>query len=293
MSFFEAILLGIVQGIAEFFPVSSSGHLVILEQIFGIENDQGIFLNIILHIGTAAAVVVMMRKELLKLIYSFAGIVHDMLRNCKILVNRTLHRENTPYIPLLRTANRRLVIYILLTNIPTLLIGSVLHSFVSGQVLSLFVVGFSFFVTGLLLFIADFAQGSEEDATGLSWKKAAAIGACQGFSVIPGVSRYGITLSAGLYGGLSKASAVKYSFLISVPTFLGAAVYELFQLGAMEHSMTFGFVVCCIFAGVAAFFAGSWAIRKVMWIVKKSKLKYFAFYCFFVGMISILLYYTR
>lgn len=292
MSFFEAILLGLIQGITEFFPISSSGHLIIMEQLLGVESEFGVFLNVFLHIGTLMAVLLAFRRDVKRLFYSLFGILHDVIENLRILYLRIVKKQDMRYKKLLRTSNRRLLLYIVLANIPTLLIGYILHGFVSSQAITLFIVGFALLVTGLLLFIAELAVRSLESHTPITWKSALMAGVCQGFAVIPGISRFGFTLSIGLFCGFSRNMAIKYSFLISIPAVICAAIYELFQLPSQIDGITFGFAVSSFFGAAAAFMAGSFAVRIVLWVVKNSKLRYFSCYCFIVGILSIILNYT-
>lgn len=291
MSLFEAILLGLIQGITEFFPISSSGHLIIAEQLLGIESDHGVFLNVLLHIGTLTAVLLVFRKDVKRLIFSAFGILNDLLKNLQVFFLRKIKKKDVKYRNILRTSNRRLLIFILVSSIPTALFGSILHEFVSSEAITLFIVGFGLMVTGLLLFVVELAGKSTDNSGSISWGSALTIGICQGFSVIPGISRFGSTLSAGLLFGLPKTFAVKYSFLIAIPTIIGAAVYELTKLPTVGGELTFGFVICSLFGAIVAFIAGSFAIKFMLWVVKNSKLYYFTIYCVLMGIVAIALNY--
>lgn len=290
MSFFEAILLGIIQGITEFFPISSSGHLVIAEQLLGIETDYGILFHVILHIGTLVAVLLNFRKDIIRLLYSFAGIFHDIWKNFRIFLGNLIKRQENKYHKVLRTQYRKLAVLILAANIPTAFVGLAMRNLIANAASSLLITGSGLLVTGLLLFVVGFSEHGNKKPKNTSWYSAFIIGACQGFSVVPGISRFGITMTAGLLNGYSKLFALKYSFLISVPTIIGAIIFELVKLPE-QSGLTFGFVICCIFGAVAAAVTGFFVIKAMVRIIKKGKLRVFAYYCLGAGLFVILMNY--
>lgn len=290
MSFFEAILLGFIQGITEFFPISSSGHLILAEQLFGIETDYGILFKIVLHIGTLTAVLAAFRKDVIRLFYSYLGILHDIGKNIRVFFDNILKRQEKKYRKILRTQYRKLAVLILVANIPTAVIGYIMRNLVSGWATSLLLTGTGLLITGLLLFVSELTEKGDKKPKNTSWSSALLVGACQGFSVVPGISRFGTTMTAGLLNGYSKAFALKYSFLISIPAILGAAILELFRL-PVESDLTFGFLISCIFGAVAAAMAGFFAIRALFWMIRKRKIKFFSYYCFVVGIFVILINY--
>lgn len=290
MSFFEAILLGIIQGLTEFFPISSSGHLILMEQLFGIETEHGVLFNVVLHIGTLIAVYLAFRKDIRHMIRAYIGILKDCWKNLVILWKNIFKNENQAYRKVLRTQYRKLAVIVLIANIPTAILGGLLSGFVEGKGSSLFVVGFGMLITGLLLFVTGFHDRGNKSPKEASLTSALIVGTCQGYAVIPGISRFGLTMTAGLLCGYHKKFAVKYSFLISIPAILGAMILECFKLPE-QSGITFGFVCCC-FAGAAfAALFGYFAIRMILKLIQRGSLRLFSYYCFAVGTLVIVLNY--
>lgn len=291
MSFFEAILLGLIQGITEFFPISSSGHLIIAEQLLGVETDHGVLFHVILHIGTLVAVLLTLKKDVKRLLYSLIGILHDIYFNGKIFLSNAWKGQERKYHKILKTQYRKMAVMILISSVFTALIGFMLSNMVAGFTGTLLVAGIGILITGLLLFVAGYSELGVKKPKTASWMSTVTVGACQGVSVVPGISRFGITIVAGMLNGYQKNFAIKYSFLVSIPTVIGAAVLELAKLPGEATGITFGFVMCCIAGAVVAAISGFFAIRTVLWIVKKRSLRVFSYYCFAVGIFVIFINY--
>ena len=187
MNFFYAIILGVVQGLTEFLPVSSSGHLVIVQSLLPGFEQPGILLDVILHLGTTAAVLVYFRYEILRM----------SLNEIK---------------------------YILVGSIPAGLIGVLFQSIIEDLFLSTFVVGVALFVTAAMNFFTDRASASRER---MNYVDALVIGIGQAFAILPGISRSGATIFAGTSMGVDRQKAAQFSFLLSIPAILGATVLQL------------------------------------------------------------------
>ncbi len=243
MSYTEAIISGIVQGLTEFLPVSSSGHLVVLHHFFGYNQPQFTF-DIFLHIGTLFAVLVYFRRDII-----------DMLKR-----------------------RPRLLIYVILATIPTALIGFLFIDFVEGLFQNIKLVGLMLFVTAGFLFIADKVSTSKGNRGKLSWVKAIGIGVIQGLAIAPGISRSGSTISSGILFGLDKNEAIRFSFLLAIPAILGALILQLIRTGGrvvLTSQMLIG--------SSLAFAVGLLSIYILIKSVINAKLKYFAIYCILVG----------
>ena len=243
MSYTEAIISGIVQGLTEFLPVSSSGHLVVLHHFFGYNQPQFTF-DIFLHIGTLFAVLVYFRRDII-----------DMLKQ-----------------------RPRLLIYVILATIPTALIGFLFIDFVEGLFQNIKLVGLMLFVTAGFLFIADKVSTSKSNRGKLSWVKAIGIGVIQGLAIAPGISRSGSTISSGILFGLDKNEAIRFSFLLAIPAILGALILQLIRTGGrvvLTSQMLIG--------SSLAFAVGLLSIYILIKSVINAKLKYFAIYCILVG----------
>lgn len=287
MTLFEAIVLGLIQGFAEFFPVSSSGHLLIGEQLLGVKTDYSIIYSVILHIGTVSAVLFAYRRDVKKLFYSALAMLYDMRKNITILYCNILNKQDKKYYRLLRTPYRKLVVLLLLSLVPSTLLGFFIRHIITNYSDSFLLTGLGFLVTGLLLFVSEYAGKENKNLKNFSWSNAIIIGLCQGFSVIPGVSRFGMTMTSGMLLGFNKSFAVKYSFLLFIPTMIGAACYELTHLGSFK-GLEAGTILVCIIGAIVAGITGYFTIKIFLNIIKNGKLRWISYYCIFLGFIVII-----
>ena len=282
MSFFEAILLGLVQGITEFLPVSSSGHLIILEQLLDIKTDAGVLFEVMRHMGTLIAVCTVFWEDLKRMFRETLRIGSDLIFNLKVFLRNKIHdREEERYKKILHNNYRKLVMMIVISSVPTGILGYLLKGIVEAVSSSLLAAGLGMLITAILLLVVDYWDFGDKIPKDMKSSQAFMIGICQGISVFPGISRSGITITSGLLCGLRKSFAVKYSFLISIPAILGAMLLELqdfatfsinFQTGAIYVS---GMIVAAI--------TGYFAIRMLLAVVQRRKFKIFAGYCMIVG----------
>lgn len=249
MNIQQAIISGVVQGLTEFLPVSSSGHLVVLHKFFGFKEPQLAF-DIFLHIGTMVSVLVFFAKDII-------GIL---------------------------TKDRKTMLLILLACIPTFAIGILFKDGAEKLFGSSFSVGCMLAVTGLWLLAAHFFTVKRKGQRGVSWLDSIAIGIAQGIAVIPGISRSGSTIGTGLILGVEGSKAVKFSFLLSVPAILGASAIKFSDIGeGLTASATAPFIA----GGIAALVTGMLAIYLLLKAVKASKLWAFGVYCIVVGTITV------
>jgi undecaprenyl-diphosphatase len=258
MSYLEAIILGIIQGFTEFLPVSSSGHLELAKVIFGDQSipQESLTFTVVLHFATALSTMVVFRKEVLDIIKGLFQF-----------------QWNDEFIFSLK---------IIISMIPAVIIGLMfeeqLESFFNGNIL---MVGFMLLITALLLILADKAKNTN---TNVSYKNSFIIGISQAIAMLPGISRSGATISTSVLLGVDRTKATRFSFLMVVPLIFGKVAKDLYsgeisfqseQIG----SMGLGFI--------AAFISGLIACNWMITLVKKSKLYYFAIYCFVIGIIAI------
>lgn len=258
MEIIDAIILGIVQGLTEFLPVSSSGHLELGSAILGDEKipEESLLFTVVLHFATALATILVFRKDI-------ALILEGLLK--------FEWNEETQF-----------VIKIGLSMIPAVIIGlffeEQLEQFFGGKVVF---VGFMLLVTALLLFLADKAKNTEK---GVTFPNSIIIGLAQAVAMLPGISRSGATISTSVLLGIDKNKAARFSFLMVVPLILGKIAKDLMD-GALTYNedsigyMSVGFIA----AFISGYFACTWMIA----LVRKSKLRYFAVYCTIVGLIAI------
>jgi undecaprenyl-diphosphatase len=248
----EAIISGILQGLTEFLPISSSGHLVILHHLFGYKEPQLIF-DIALHVGTLFSIIIYFRYDIIKML-----------------------KEETD-----------LLKYILIATIPTGIIAFSFKGIFESFFSNIKIVGAMLLVTAVFLFVGDLASRKEtKDSnriTAMSWLKALIIGIIQGISIIPGISRGGSTISTALLLKVGKRQAVKFSFLLSIPAVVGALLIE-FPIAVRDAILTPNM----IFASIIAFFVGLVSIQVLVTSILHDKLRYFAAYCILVGGITVI-----
>ncbi len=258
MSYLEAIILGIVQGLTEFLPVSSSGHLELAKVLFGDQSlpQESLTFTVILHFATALSTLVIFRKEVIEIIKGLFQF-----------------KKNEEF---------EFSVKIIISMIPATVIGLLfeneLEAFFNGNVL---LVGFMLLITGLLLFLADKAKITNKN---VSYGNAFIIGVSQAIAMLPGISRSGATISTSVLLGVDRTRAARFSFLMVVPLIIGKVVKD-FIGGTINFSdESFG-VMLVGFA--AAFIAGLFACNWMISLVKNSKLYYFSVYCFIVGTLAI------
>jgi undecaprenyl-diphosphatase len=206
MEWWHAVVLAIIQGLAEFLPVSSSGHLVLVPRLLG-WSDQGLAFDVAVHVGTLLAVVTYFRKDLLPLLTGLIAFLRG-------------DRQNTW---------GRLAFNLLVGTIPVGLVGLLAHDFIESQLRSPFVVAFQLAVFGIVLYLVDRSGRRNRDETMLTLGQALLIGCAQALALVPGTSRSGITMTAGLMLGLTREAAARFAFLLSVPGIALAGGYEGFK----------------------------------------------------------------
>lgn len=286
MSILHAILLGIVQGITEFLPVSSFGHLTILEGLLGVQRGPGVLFEALLHFGTLAALIIIFFKDVHQIAVEFLGMAADVIGNIYIYIHNRKTGESLRYAKIVHTTYRKFTALILVSLIPSVLLGYTARRLVVLGAASGLVPGIGLLITGIILLVVDFSNsGGERTPGNTGYHHAMWIGICQGISVFPGLSRSGLTMSAGLLCGLSRKFAVKFSYLTSIPVIIGALIMELREFTAPSMSVGLGFtyVLGMLAAGITGFFT----VRFLLSVVQKMRFRYFAFYCFFAGIIGL------
>lgn len=269
MSYLQAIILGLVQGIAEFLPISSSGHLALIENLFDIQAPE--FYDVLLHFGTLVAVCVYYWRDIAEMILEF-------FRGCRALAVPAYRGEETP-------PARRLVLLVIVGTLPLLLILPVKDRIEAFGDSNLFV-GCMLLLTGVILFVSDrLARGkkTERSATVLD---ALLVGCAQAAATIPGISRSGATISAGMLRGYKRTFAVRFSFLLSLPAVLGANLLSLIDVlqEGVEMTQIPVYLVGVVIAGVAGYFS----IRLLETLTKRGRFGSFAYYCWVIGAVAVL-----
>lgn len=289
MNLLQAIFLGLVQGLTEFLPVSSSGHLAIVSKLFGVETDTGVLFETMLHIGTLAAVCIVFWKDVKNLVIQGIGLIVDICVNAWYYILHLVKKEDRPYRRLIKNAYRKFAALIILTTIPTGVIGLVLSDFVEMASDTLIIPGICLVITAIILLLVDGRPNGKKKAKATTYTDALIIGCAQGVATLPGISRSGATIAACLFLGLDRNFAVRYSFLASIPAIVGANILELRHLGGT--TITISMVACYAVGMIIAFVVGYICLKLMINVVKQAKYKYFAYYCAIVGIISIICYF--
>ena len=248
MSLPEAIILGLIQGISEFLPVSSSGHLLVFHHIFGITAEDNLTFIIVLNMGS-----------LLPLLFVFRRDIWLLVRN-----------------PLQKTAA-----LLAISTVPLVIVTLLFEGFIESMFHSVHFLPAGFVITGVVLLLSDKLSKNDKDIKGIRYIDAVLIGCAQALAVFPGISRSGSTITATMARGVNRENAAKFSFLMSVPAAVGAMVFRISRIAA-DPSLLGGLNFVNLAAGFAtAAVTGYFAINFMLAIVKRAKLKYFAFYYVF------------
>ncbi|MBR2187275.1 MAG: undecaprenyl-diphosphate phosphatase [Lachnospiraceae bacterium] len=279
MSIIGAILMGILQGLTEFLPVSSSGHLAIFQNLFhlgeGVEDL--FFFDILLHVGTLIAIFAAFYKDILKLIKEGFLIIFDFFANIIGKIRGKKWRR------VIRTGYRKFVMLVIVSTIPTAIIGILLKDLVSDCSKTLIMPGIFLIINACILFIADRAEEGEKTPKEAGYGNAFIVGVSQGIATLPGISRSGTTITMGLICGFEKRFAVKYSFIMSIPAVLGAAVLEVKDVvetkAAFEPVYLLGMAVAAV--------VGYGAIKLMLNVVKNKRYIFFSVYCFIIGLVAV------
>lgn len=285
MSLLQAILMGIIQGLTEFLPVSSSGHLALFKILFGVETDTGILYDVLLHVGTLLAICVVYYKDILRLITEGCAIVRDSFVNVVVFFRNRTTGEPEAYRRIVNSSYRKFVMLIIVSTIPTGVIGFFGRDVVSMASEILIVPGICLIVTAILLLVADRTKDGGKLPKNVTYTEAFGVGIAQGIATLPGLSRSGATITACLLSGYQRNFAVKYSFIMSIPAILGALILELTQLGSVTVTSTE--IVYYIIGMLIAAVIGYVCIKLMLVIVRKKKFTGFAIYCLLVGALSI------
>lgn len=266
-----AIVLGMVQGVAEFLPISSSGHLSLLQHFFGREEPDTLY-NILLHFATLIAVCVVYWRDVVDMIVEF-------FRGIASLFSRQGGRGNPP-------EGRRLVLLVILGTLPLFLILP-FDDMVEGLGANPVFVSAMLLVTGCILFLSDRYGGGRKTVRTATVRDVLLVGVAQGAATIPGLSRSGTTISAGMALGFDRNFAVRYSFLMSLPAVFGATLLKVVKVaksGVLDTKLLPMYLTGMVVAGVVGYFS----IRLVKLLADKGKFGRFAYYCWIAGVIALI-----
>ncbi len=267
MDIIQGIIIGIVQGLTEFLPVSSSAHLVFIQKILGVQSS--LAFDTFLHLGTLIAVMWFFRYDIYRMLVSWISSIRDILHG--------RFREgfySDPY--------KRLAWYVLLATIPVGIVGVLFEDSVDALFSgALYVPAFFLFVTGTILYLSQRMTSGEINYNTITKKEALFMGLGQACAILPGLSRSGTTIAAGLTIGLNKEFAAKFSFILSIPAILGAFLLQVKDIGsAMDANF-----LPVILGFIASIIAGYAAIKWMLDLIQNKSLDIFSYYCWLMGLI--------
>ncbi len=290
MSLLQAIFMGLIQGLTEFLPVSSSGHLALFKILFHVETDTGILFDVLLHLGTLAAICIVYYKDIARLFLEGAAIAKDVFINIGIFFKNLGQDNKKPYLRIVCNSYRKLVMLVLVSTIPTGVIGYLGREVVASAAGVLLVPGICLLVTAVLLFLADRMPEGKKLPKNVSYTTAFGIGIAQGIATLPGLSRSGTTMTVCLANGFRQSFAVKYSFIMSIPAVLGAAVLEISDI--TTAGLTAAEIVSYLVGMAVAAVVGYFCIKAMLVVVRTRKFKIFGVYCLMVGLLSVIGYFV-
>lgn len=265
MSILDAVILGAAQGLTEFLPVSSSGHILLVSNLLGI-SDPGMTFNILVHFATLLAVIIFFWKDILLILKS------TILSIVLYVKDRDTSLDD----------NARFGWFIILATIPTGLIGIFFKDFFESFFSAGWHVGFFLLITGALLVIANKYNKGTKSIKEFTWLDSVFVGVAQGLAIFPGISRSGATISMSLLRDLDTTTAAKFSFILSIPAILGAMILDIGDISALAFSAPY------ISGVISSFCFGLLAIKVFIEMLKRKKLLIFSYYCFFIGLIIII-----
>lgn len=267
MTYLQAAILGIVQGLAEFLPISSSGHLALLQYFFGVESDSVLLFTVMMHVGTLVSVFIIYRKDICALLKELCYTIKDLCTGKGPRINAN---------PM-----RRMGFMIIVATIPTAFIGLLFEDFFESLYASIVAVAMGLIFTGIILLVAERMGRSDKGPMEMKWRHAIFIGIMQGIAICPGVSRSGSTLFGGLIAGLKREFAVEFAFLISIPSILGSVILEAPDAfaGGADASM----IGPIILGVILAMISGIVAIKAMIKVVTGKRLFGFSIYVWLVA----------
>ena len=272
MNFIQALLMGIVQGLSEFLPISSSAHLVFTSNFYKVfkgveiiqESNEEIFLDIMLHFGTLIAVLIYFRKEIWEIL--------------KSLFESSKTKDFS-------TPNTKLGLYIILGTVVTVMIALPMEKVAEFLVYSPAVVGLLLILTGFVLFYSEYRSKKIPTKEQVDLKSSVLIAVAQGLAALPGFSRSGWTIATGLFNGLDRLTAARYSFLLSIPIILGASMVYPFLKIDLAEAMTYNWQAIIV-GTIASCIVGYLCIKYFLKFVARFSLAIFGYYCVIVGILT-------
>ena len=275
MTYLSSFLLGLVQGLAEFLPISSSGHLSIAQNLLGLNTEIPEFFDVLLHLGTLVAVFAAYWRDI-------CSMVAELIRGVSDLVHGTTPRQVPPA--------RRLILLIIVGTLPLFILLPI-HKQVQALSNNMVFIGAALVVTGFLLFACDLVRKGKKTERTATIVDVLVVGMGQAIATMPGISRSGMTITTGCFMGFERKFAVRFSFLLSIPAVLGANILSLKD--ALDAGIIWAEVPMYVVGVVTAAVVGYACIRLLRLVAEKGRFGAFAYYCWAVGLLTLLLNATK
>lgn len=278
MDIIQAIILGIVQGLAEFLPVASAGQVILVTHILGVtfpSQSDALAFNTLLHLGTLTAIVGFFYRDIIKIIRAFIASIIDIFQK---KFKKGLKED----------VYKRLAWLMIMSTIPAAIVGGLFNKQFEILFGSVVAVGVFLIINGFILYITDYAKRGNDKVKELSFRNAFLIGVVESLALFPGISRSGTSITAGLFAGLERECAARYAFLIALPVIAAAVIFEIKNIGALSQNSPIAMVA----AYVAVVVFGYLSIGLLIRLIKSTSLKIFSYYCWIVGALTLILSYA-
>jgi len=266
MEYIKSLILGLIQGLTEFLPVSSSGHLVLAQYFFGVE-EGGVALDVVLHLGTLAAVVIYFWKDIVRLACAVPYLFSSKGGEQK-------------------QGDKRILWMLITASVPTAILGFAFEDFLTSLYATPVAVPYTLLVTAVLMFFGNRMLNGTRRLTGMKPGNALLIGVFQGLAIMPGISRSGATIFGGLLQGFNRDEAARFSFLLSIPAILGATIFKFDEIKNLSGSYAMPMLVGFLAAAVSGYIA----IQFLLALIRRKKLYVFSIYCAVIAVISLIAY---
>lgn len=272
MNFYYAIILGIIQGLTEFLPVSSSAHLVIAQSFIEGFSQPGVLFDVILHLGTLSALFFFFKRDVIAILRALTP-------------ESWVSNSGDPEEKKRRNTQRKWAFLIIIGTIPAGVVGLLFKEEIHRLFESAEIAAFMLLVTGVLLFLSDNVKDATRQDEHTNIGDSIIVGVAQAVAIIPGISRSGSTIAAGIFRKLDRETSARFSFLLSIPAIIGAVILELPYLTDIHYSQVWIYALGFLTAAVTAFLS----LKFLFFILKKSILRYFAYYCWCVGCVTLII----
>lgn len=286
MEIFREILLGMIQGITGFLPVSSSGHLVLLCRLFGMDTGYATLFLCLLKVSSLFALIIVLFKDIMKMIIGAYQLIVDIFSNIVIFIRKRLGMEKDGYYVLDTNPYKKLVLMIVVSSAVTYLVATFIKSIAENSNEIPMVIGIGFILSGVILFLADHMGGKNRTVKNMSTFDAIVIGVAQGLSIMPGISRVVMTYAAGVALGYGKGFALKYSYFLAIPAILGSSLLGLTDLAGTAVSLSnfgnilAGMIVCAVLSGLF--------VKLMLNLSRKGSMLLFSVYGILLGVIVVI-----